>query len=244
MIGGGQVMAENTIKLDERLKTAADFVRDGAVAADIGTDHGYIPISLILSGRCPFVYASDVNRGPLEKAELNALRYGVTDRMAAVLSDGLCFIDEGRVDERYPVGDIIICGMGGELIARIIDASPYTRRNGVRLILQPMTMADKLRGYLAGNGFDILDERLCTAAGKTYTVISAEYDGIVRKISAVDALLGGKNIERGGELFLRYASEQREKLKTKINGLRRGGYDTAREENLVCEIEELIRRTK
>lgn len=232
-------MAENIIKLDERLKTAAAFVRDGVVAADIGTDHGYIPISLILSGRCPFVYATDVNRGPLEKAEQNARHYGVTDRMATVLSDGLCFIDEGKTDERYPVGDIIICGMGGELIARIIDDSPYTRRSDVRLVLQPMTMADKLRQYLASSGFVTIDERLCTAAGKAYTVICACYDGQVRDISDAEAVLGEKNIERGGELFLRYASEQMEKVKTKADGLKTGGYDASAEERLYNEIKSI-----
>lgn len=234
---------KNTIKLDPRLSAAAAFVRDGAVIADVGTDHGYIPISLLLSGKCPFAYATDVNRMPLERARENARRCGVDGRMVAVRSDGLRFIDEltSAGDER-PIDDIVICGMGGELIARILDESKYVRRSDVGLIMQPMTMADKLRTFLAESGFRTLDERLVAAAGKTYAVIRAEYDGIARRIGAAEALLGERNIERGGELFENYVREHIAKLGGKIAGLERGGHDASAERALLEEMKTILNR--
>ena len=232
------------IKTDERLSLAMQFVREGSVVADIGTDHGYIPVALLTGGVCPFAYASDVNAMPLDKARANAEKYGVSDRVSLHLSDGLRFIDEDKTLPEHPVDDIVICGMGGELIARIIDDSAYAKRDGVRLILQPMTMADKLREYLAENGFSTVDERLCSAAGKTYTVICAEHDGVIREITPVNALLGEKNIARGGVLFEKYARSKKAKLETKIRGLTSGGYDCAAETALLGEVNRIIEETR
>ena len=161
------------IKLDARLMTAAGMVRRGAVVADIGTDHAYLPVYLIQNGTARFAVASDINKGPLERAKQSAAKYGVADKMRFALADGL----SGVQPERDGVTDIVICGMGGELIARIIGDSDYTRLADVRLILQPMSSVYELREYMAGAGFEILDERLSRAAGKIYTCILARYDG-------------------------------------------------------------------
>ena len=123
------------IKTDERLSLAMQFVREGSVVADIGTDHGYIPVALLTGGVCPFAYASDVNAMPLDKARANAEKYGVSDRVSLHLSDGLRFIDEDKTLPEHPVDDIVICGMGGELIAEIVSRSAYAKKSGVRLII-------------------------------------------------------------------------------------------------------------
>ena len=132
-------------KLDDRMMSAASFVNRGDVVADVGTDHGYLPIYLILSGIIPFAVASDIREGPLGRARKNARKYGVDQKMKFELSDGLAFLEDG-----CPVDDIIICGMGGETIISIIEASDYPKKSGVRLILQPMTKAFELREYLLG----------------------------------------------------------------------------------------------
>ena len=127
--------------LDGRLAAAASFVRENAVVADIGTDHAHLPLWLLSAGKIRFAVASDINRAPLERAKKNAAAAGFSDRMDFVLCDGL----SGLEPEKRGITDILVCGMGGELIARIVGESEYTRRPGVRLILCPMSQPDKLR---------------------------------------------------------------------------------------------------
>lgn len=225
-------MNEQKLSLDGRLAKAAELVRENSVVADVGTDHAFLPISLILSGKTRFAVASDVNRGPLERARADAEKYGVTDRMHFALSDGL----EGFDAEKYGVTDVVICGMGGELIEKIVRASDYTRKSGVRLVLQPMTFAPELRLFLVSNGYNILNEGLCSAAGRIYTVISAEYDGKEREYSSAELLLGKKNIENRDKLLAEYAEKLKNKLEIQINGKKRGGIDCEEEKTALEEI--------
>lgn len=225
--------------LDGRLSCAAGFVRQDSVVADIGTDHGYIPVYLLQRGISKFVIASDINKAPLDKAVENARKYGVSHLMEFVLADG---IDEAEA-ERHNVTDIVICGMGGELIAEILKASEYTRKSGVRLILQPMSYPERLRKYLAECGYAILDEKLCHAAGKTYSCILAEYDGEVRSFSPVQYILGEHNICRRGDLFEKFAKDHISKLEEKIAGMKKGGLDTSEYEGYCREIEQIIEKT-
>ena len=241
---GNRFEMEQKIKTDARLETAMSFIRNGAVVADIGTDHGYIPIYLVKNRLSPFAYAADVNVQPLEKAKTNAEKYGVGDKISFHLSDGLHFIDEGKTDPEYPVSDIVICGMGGELIAKIIGESEYAKQGGITLILQPMSRADKLRKYLAENGFGVLGERLCTAAGKIYTVICAEYDGAERTLSEAEAILGMCASDRNKRLAREYFRSVLKKQKIKIAGLKNGGSDelTSEEKKLYRELKRTFRR--
>ena len=162
--------------LDARLSCAADFVRDGAVLADVGTDHAYLPIALLSCGAISFAYAADVAEGPLAtaKAHLDDCareQSGLSDRIRLVLTDGLV----GLNDVIPTVTDITICGMGGELIARILSDAPFVKNPDIRLILQPMTMQPVLRRWLGDNGFAVERERLCTANGKLYSVLCCHY---------------------------------------------------------------------
>ncbi len=224
------------IKLDARLMTAAGMVRRGAVVADIGTDHAYLPVYLIQNGTARFAVASDINKGPLERAKQSAAKYGVADKMRFALADGL----SGVQPERDGVTDIVICGMGGELIARIIGDSDYTRREEVQLILQPMSSVYELREYMAGAGFEILDEKLSRAAGKIYTCILARYDGKERKLSPIELLLGEKNIEKREKLFDDYAMRHKVSLEKRIAGLRMGNLAADFEYELANEIDKLL----
>lgn len=228
-------MIEKKLTLDHRLAAAASFVRDGSVVADIGTDHAFLPVWLLLSGKSRFAVASDINKGPLDSAKVNAKKYNAADKMSFVLIGGIC--DEEC--KKREVTDVVICGMGGELIGRIIDESTYPKENGVRLVLQPMSFAPELREYLLSHGFDIIDEKLCKAAGRVYTVICAEYDGIVREYSDVELVLGRKNIEKRDELFAEYAKKAANKLETQIKGKTSGGLDCTDETELYRKITEL-----
>ncbi|MCI8387403.1 MAG: SAM-dependent methyltransferase [Clostridiales bacterium] len=178
----------NTIKLSVRLSAAASLVGAGTVA-DIGTDHALLPIKLVLAGHSRAL-ASDINEGPCERARANIMRYRLSDRIAVCCRPGLDRIDEFAPD------NIIICGMGGELIADILAQSGYPRESACRLILQPMSMQDVLRKYLAANGFNILNELVVFDEGKYYQLIASQYDGVKRSYSETEYRLGRLNLLR------------------------------------------------
>ena len=151
--------------LTPRLKAAADMVGVSACVADIGTDHGYIPVYLALSGKAGRIIASDVNPGPLETARRNAGKSGVSDKIEFMLADGL------RGMEALGIEAAVIAGMGGENIAAIMDASPWVKEQGVRLILQPMTRLGFLSNRLDDSGYAIRDEVLVKDGGRIYPVL-------------------------------------------------------------------------
>ena len=167
-------MEQNRIEraptLGARLQKCADFVREGKKLADIGTDHGYVPVCLLQSGKIPFAVAVDVHKGPLESAMNNASRCGVADKMHFVCGDGLHGVLPDEAE------DIVIAGMGGELIARLLEKCPWVK-NGVNLVLQPMTKWDVLRKWLYDNGFEVKKELACTEGQFAYSVMQAVYTG-------------------------------------------------------------------
>ncbi|MBQ4354745.1 MAG: Nif3-like dinuclear metal center hexameric protein [Clostridia bacterium] len=226
----------NHLHLDDRLLSAASFVRQGAVAADIGTDHAYLPVYLLQNKIARSAIASDINTGPLERAKASAERYGIRENITFCRSDGLQDIDLVSAG----VTDIVICGMGGELIARILDASPYVRNADIHLILQPMTAADDLRAYLDQNGFAVLDEKLSAAAGKNYCCLLAVYDGVKRQSTPAELLLGKRTIEKREPLFEAYADEILHRLEKRINGLKKGALDASAEEACMREIRKIL----
>lgn len=157
-------MSRPLFQLDPRLRLCADFVRPGARMADIGTDHAYLPVWLEKQGRIRSAVAADIRTGPLAKAEENLKRYQ-TQQITVRLSDGL----EKVLPEEAE--DIVIAGMGGELIVKILSAAPWVRQAGRRLILQPMTCAPELREYLLQNGFSVLREEAVEVRGHVYSVM-------------------------------------------------------------------------
>ena len=224
------------IKLNERLLTAVQFVREGSRLADVGTDHGYLPISLILEGRIPFAIAADINRGPLDKADENIHKYALDGKIKTVLCDGLRSIDKDEVD------DVAIFGMGGELIVKILDEAPWLKDAAKRLILQPMTHPEKLRKYLADNGYRIIGEALSFDKGKIYQTICAEYDGIIRKFDDITLLYGEYILKNGGELLSEQMEIDSKKLSRKIEGKRAGGEDVSYEADMLENIKKIKTR--
>ena len=155
---------------DKRLLLCAAFVK-GRVAADIGTDHGYLPAYLITEGICERCIAADINEKPLASAAKTAQEHGLEEKIEIILSDGLKNVSLDGVS------DIIIAGMGGELIAQIIDECPRIKEGSFHLILQPMTRPEALREYLYDNGFTVEAEK-CVHEGRfEYSVMSVVYTG-------------------------------------------------------------------
>ena len=160
-----------SIKLDERLSACAEFVREDAILADVGTDHAYLPTALILEGKIKKALACDVNEKPLKSASATVKENKIQDSVALRLCDGLCGI---KSDE---FSDLVIAGMGGELIINILSACSYIKDKRYNLVLQPMSKAYDLRVWLCQNGFEILDEKVAVQNKKIYTVINAQFNG-------------------------------------------------------------------
>ena len=146
-----------------RLKKIIDYVNTG-IAADIGTDHAYVPIELIRSGRAARVIASDVRRGPLDIAKGNVAQSGLSDRIETRLGSGLSVLSPGEADT------IIIAGMGGELIADILLNDDMTARQA-ELILQPMNSQYELRRWIIDNSYTILKEDLENEGKRIYNFL-------------------------------------------------------------------------
>ena len=218
--------------LDSRLSLCADFVRVGAKLADIGTDHAYLPIYLMLNGRVKGAYASDINKGPIDRANENIKKYGLENKIITRVISGLDDI------EKYSPTDIVICGMGGELIIKILENSPYIRQNHVRLILQPMTHVELVREYLQ-NGFYAIAENVVFEDEKIYQVLCLQYDGGFHALTKVEQELGKINIKNHTREFELLLNSTIAKNQKRLDGLRLGGQDTSEIENYIQELEKL-----
>ena len=156
--------------LDGRLALIARLVRPGSVVADIGSDHGYLVAWLVGTDTCPHGYACDINRQPLEHSRATAERCGVADRVTALLGGGLSRLKEADAD------DIVIAGMGGDLIAQILGDADWQSPDK-RYLLQPMTRADELRRWLCANGYCIEAEHAARARRFCYAVLTVRRTG-------------------------------------------------------------------
>ena len=153
------------LEFSPRLAALAAQVPQGAKVADVGTDHAYLPTWLLLQGRVRAAIASDVNDGPLDRGRETARTYGVTEGIAFRRCDGLTGLAAGEADT------VIIAGMGGDLIARILSAAPWTRQTC--LLLQPMSAQEELRRWLVDHGYVIQQETLAEEGDKRYTILRA-----------------------------------------------------------------------
>ena len=161
--------------LSERLKVIADKITGGRVA-DIGTDHAYLPIYLIKTGKASRVLACDIKEKPLQNAAKNIQKTN-TENIELRLSDGLAGVGADEADT------IVIAGMGGEVIAGILNRCEWIKNAHYKLLLQPMTSADFLRQFLLDNGFFIESETAVLDAEKLYTVISCSFSGEEQAVS-------------------------------------------------------------
>ncbi len=169
--------------LDNRLKMCADMISGKGIVCDVGTDHALLAAYLIKNGKCEKVIASDINEGPLESAGKTVEKYGLSGKVDLVLSDGLKNVNgEG-------VSDIVIAGMGGETIVKILSECQFNL-NGIRLIIQPMTKAEILRKWLADYGYKIVSENGVSEGEKLYTVITASAMAGSESLTEFEALRG------------------------------------------------------
>ena len=156
------------LALTPRLQAVASFVPQGARLADIGTDHAYLPVYLLLEGRIPSAVAADINKGPLDHAKQTAQEYGCTDKITFRLCNGLKDV------KSYETDTIAIAGMGGETIIDILSAVKWVKEKEIPVILQPMSRQPELRRWLWQNGYVIEDETIVQEGDTLYVVIFAK----------------------------------------------------------------------
>ncbi|MCL2300756.1 MAG: class I SAM-dependent methyltransferase [Firmicutes bacterium] len=160
--------------LRPRLAMTADLVPPGVAVADIGSDHAYLPVHLVRAGICPRAIASDIGEGPLENARKSVQRAGLEHQIELRLSDGF---------RRFAAADAscwVLAGMGGTLMARLLEAAPWLCAPGTVIVAQPMRRAEELRAWLVSHGFRIERESACRDAGRAYLALRARFDGISR----------------------------------------------------------------
>ena len=198
------------LKTHGRLSLCADYVREGSRLADIGTDHGYLPIALCQSGKIPSALACDINPLPLRSAQENIARFGLSKKIQTRLSDGLKEVSPDEAD------DIVIAGMGGELIRDILTAAPWVKDGKKHLVLQPMTHHDDLIRWLVENGFAIERQAAVRDDGKYYTVLSTRFTGDKTACDPYTALVGKLDLhEENSRGFL---SRSLQNLRNKSKG--------------------------
>ncbi len=226
------------VKLDDRLKTVASLVRAGSRVADIGTDHAYLVAYLIKKGVCPCGIAADLRKGPLDNARQTVIDEGLTDKVELILSDGLQNIKENSCD------DVVLAGMGGNLIAEILSKAQWIKNENINIVAQPMTHAEVLRQFLLDSGFKIEREKTATDGRRFYCTMSARFTGETEK-HGISYIYTGQLLENNDETTYKYLDKMLTTLKKKHSALMSAG--KAEEENLgviIDEIEENMEKVK
>lgn len=198
------------IKLEGRLKAIADNVPKCETVADIGTDHAFIPIYLVLQGICRKAIASDIRKGPLRAADRNICRYGLANVIETRIGYGLqpLFDDEAET--------LIIAGMGGVLISDILKDGMRKAMRCKNIIIQPMYAAEYLREWLQRSGFEISDEDLAEEGNKLYNIFNVRPFGAHVKTSDIENVIGRALIAKKHPLLKKYIGKQIN-IYTKIN---------------------------
>lgn len=198
------------LELSPRLGAIAGLVPESCgCLADIGTDHGYVPVSLLLEGKIRRAVASDIGAPPLDHARRTAAQYGVTEKLDFRLGDGLSVLEPGEAEV------IVIAGMGGDAITEILAAAPWSRA-GPLLLLQPMSKAEVLRPFLPENGYAVLAERLVQDKGVLYPILTVQ-GGEMPPVSDAQAW-GGVRLE-GDPLRRLYIADRLLRLRRAAAGL-------------------------
>ncbi len=159
------------IRLSKRLQAAADLVGECSTAADVGTDHGYIPVYLVAQGKAERAIAMDIKEGPLSRAREHIRQYGLEREIETRLSDGCLALKPGEADV------IVIAGMGGALMQRILRMGEDAAKAAGKLVLQPQSEIPAFREFVLGQGYQITAEDMVLEDGKYYPMMAVKFTG-------------------------------------------------------------------
>lgn len=185
----------NAQKLSKRLEMVASFVPSGAVVADIGSDHAYLPCYLVHKGIASRAVAGEVVKGPYESAVKQVRTEGLTDKITVRMADGLA-----AVEEQDEITAVTIAGMGGPLIVSILEKHPEALKSVTRLILQPNIHAKAIREWALTHGWAIQDEVILEEDGKVYEVLVLQRGEM--NLTETQILLGPKLMNAKSPVFV------------------------------------------
>lgn len=206
--------------LNDRLLGCSEFVTRGGIACDVGTDHAYLASYLAMNGISKHVYACDIALGPLEAARSTVSKLGLSDKVTIIQSDGLDNVPNENVT------DVIIAGMGGELITDIVLRADWLKR-GVNLVLQPQSKASELRKALCENGYEIKSEKAFPDRDFCYPVINAVYTGSVIELDEISSIVG--KLDLNAENSRKYIKTVADRMISSASGISRSKDESTRE---------------
>lgn len=230
------------MKLSNRLEMVVSFVKPGESAADVGTDHGHVPVELVRRGIVKRAYAMDVRKGPLSKAEENIAAARMQEKIEARLSDGVQKLSAGEAES------VIIAGMGGELVIHIMEEGCHMWDTVEQWVLSPHSELYKVREWLEINGFMIVKEDMVFEEGKFYTVMDVRkaYDQN-RTSQECDDLIAEKRYRYGSYLrntknpvFLDFLKDEEAKLLALRGNLEKQAGKSERAQESLREVEEKL----
>lgn len=217
-----------------RLCSALNFITRGGRVADIGSDHAYLPIYLVREGYISAAIACDINEGPIQSARRHIEAAGFSSQIATLRTDGLHGV------EHFLPDDILIFGMGGELIVKILSEAPWIQNHRIGLILQPMSRAAILRKWLCENGFAITGEAI-TFEDKYYQTVAARWCGENTEYREEELAVGRLNIAHRPPLFEDFVRHEIRVLDAVLKGKSRGeNSDAAAEIRMKQKLEALL----
>ncbi|HAT4137625.1 TPA: SAM-dependent methyltransferase [Clostridium perfringens] len=226
------------MELSKRLKRIAEHVDKCESVADIGTDHGYIPIYLVKEGICKKAIASDINKGPIEKAKVNVAFEGVSNKVKCLLGPGLNPLKVGEVN------GVILAGMGGNLTRDILLADIDKVKKYDFIILQPAQNPEVLREFLYKNDYEIIDEDLIKDEGRFYELFKVKYNENSEKLVFEDELeyeVSPLLREKGHPLFKEFIEEKINRCETILSFIKE---DTEAAKKRKSDLEEKINKLK
>lgn len=223
------------MQLSERLLAVAGLVTPGLRLADVGTDHGYIPLWLTEQGVIPGAVAMDINRGPLERAKENIRAHGLEGKIETRLSDGVRALKPGEAE------CVVIAGMGGGLVMKILEEGAAVLEHVSELVLQPQSDIEKVRKFLKEKGYRITAERMVLEDGKFYPMMHVVH-GDMGELSDIEFLYGPCLLREKDECLGLYLEKERQTLENVRDGLRKSG--TPRAAARLAEVEEELEKVR
>ena len=217
------------IHLSKRLTALANMVTDGNRLADIGTDHGYIPIYLCQTGKIPSALAMDIGKGPLQQAQTHIAEHGLSEQIKTRLSDGMAALQFGEADT------ILIAGMGGGLVMKILSEGAEKLTGKEELILQPQSEIALVREFLRVRNFQILNEDMILEDGKYYPILRA-VPGEKENLKAEELFYGPRLLENQNPVLLEYLQKQQNQNRMLIGQL--SGNPGEKATQRLCELKE------
>lgn len=223
--------------ISERLKTLVLMAPSCNTAADIGTDHGFVPIWLIRENKASHVIASDLRRGPLETASAHIAEAGLTDRIETRLGSGLKVLKPEEADL------IILAGMGGKLISALLSACPDVVSAASYLLLSPHRDVSDVRGTVEALSFSIDREEMVEEEGKFYPIILAVNRPPERPGTDLEQKYGPCFLREKPEPFLRFLASEAKKKQAVLNKLEHGRSNQRSESKrslIKAELDEIV----